>query len=151
MKKCLVAVLALGLSLSLSGCGENPNAKGGTLIGAVAGGLIGSRFGSGGGQAAAIIAGAAVGGYVGNRIGTYMDRQDQINYQNAVSNTPVGSEANWTNQRTHATYTVRPIKQYHSSGRICRRYKTSVVINGKLRTAYGRACKDAQGRWRIQS
>ena len=150
MKTILTGMVAMGLAMSLVGCGENPNTNGGTVIGAVAGGLLGSQFGRGQGQVAAAIAGAVVGGYIGNRIGSYMDRQDKLNYQQAVVSTPVGQEATWTNHKTHATYTVRPVKQYHADGHICRRYRTTVMIDGRQRQAYGRACKDANGHWRIQ-
>lgn len=150
MKSWNICLAVIGLSVGLAGCGENPNTTGGTVLGAVAGGLIGSQFGGGSGKIAATIAGAAVGGYVGNRVGSYMDRQDRINYSRAVVNTPVGSEASWTNQQTHATYTVRPVKQYHSGSRVCRRYSTTVVMNGRPKQAYGTACKDHNGNWKIQ-
>jgi len=40
----------------------------GTLIGAVAGGLLGSQIGGGGGKKLAAVAGAVAGGYAGNKI-----------------------------------------------------------------------------------
>ncbi len=40
----------------------------GTAIGAVAGGLIGSRFGGGSGKTVATVGGAVAGGYAGNQI-----------------------------------------------------------------------------------
>lgn len=144
---CLILTVAMA---SLSGCGENGNEIGGTLIGAGAGGLLGSRFGGGSGKVFAGLAGAAIGGFVGNRIGSYMDRQDRMNYDRAVTTTPVGKEASWHNSKTDATYTVRPVRQYHDNGRVCRRYKTTILIKGKEREAYGVACKDHQGRWRIE-
>ena len=151
MKKAVCSIMIIVMTIGLTGCGENPNTTGGTLIGAAAGGLIGSRFGRGGGQIAATIIGAAAGGYIGNRIGQYMDRQDQANYRSAVVNTPVGQQASWRNQKTDTTYTVRPVKQYRQGNRKCRRYRTTVDIKGKgPREAYGVACKDSNGRWKIK-
>src|SRR3954466_10477265 len=58
--------------------GTGPRENTGTLVGAVAGGLIGSQFGGGTGErVAAGLAGAAVGGLIGNRIGAGMDDDDK--------------------------------------------------------------------------
>src|SRR5256884_8450458 len=63
-------------ALSIAACagtpetGQGPRENTGTLVGAVAGGLIGSQFGGGTGERiAAGLAGAAVGGLIGKRIG----------------------------------------------------------------------------------
>ncbi len=64
--------LTIGVSLmvfSLVGCDGNITKQDvGTVGGAVAGGVIGSQFGSGAGNTAATIGGAVVGGYVGNQL-----------------------------------------------------------------------------------
>src|SRR5437667_9978464 len=58
--------------------GQGPKENTGTLVGAVAGGLIGSQFGGGTGERiAAGLAGAAIGGLIGNRIGAGMDDDDK--------------------------------------------------------------------------
>lgn len=150
MKKLISCLLIVTTCTVLSGCGEHGNEIGGTLIGAGAGGLLGSRFGHGSGKVLAGLAGAAIGGFVGNRVGNYMDRQDQMYYRRAITQTPMGDEATWHNRKTDATYTVRPVKQYRKDGRVCRRYRTTILINGKKEMAYGVACKDSQGRWRIE-
>jgi outer membrane lipoprotein SlyB len=56
-------------NVSLISQGTRPgNQAAGTLLGAVAGGLLGNQIGSGGGRAAATILGAVGGAAVGNRI-----------------------------------------------------------------------------------
>jgi outer membrane lipoprotein SlyB len=56
-------------NVSLVSQGSRPgNTTAGTLLGAVAGGLLGNQIGSGGGRAAATILGAVGGAAVGNRI-----------------------------------------------------------------------------------
>src|SRR6516162_2297978 len=58
--------------------GQGAKENTGTLVGALAGGLIGSQFGGGTGERiAAGLAGAAIGGLVGNRIGASMDDEDR--------------------------------------------------------------------------
>ena len=47
---------------------KDPNRVTGTIIGAVAGGVLGNQIGDGNGQTVATVAGAAAGGYAGNRI-----------------------------------------------------------------------------------
>ena len=99
---------------------------------------------------AGALAGALVGGAIGNQIGKKMDAQDQKNMQSAITTTPVGSQAQWTNQQTDITYKVTPTKQYtSSSNQYCREYTTTVTVEGKQQTGYGTACKQADGQWKI--
>lgn len=58
----------------------------GTVLGGIAGGIIGNQVGRGDGNTAATVAGAVIGGMVGNRIG-----QDQVNQNVATqcTNVPV--------------------------------------------------------------
>ena len=62
---------------------------------------------------------------------------------------PVGNESRWTNRRTHVTYTVVPTRNYHYHGRYCREYQTKIRVNGRLRRAYGKACRMPDGSWKI--
>src|SRR5258708_29985250 len=71
-------------ALSIAACagtpetGQGPKENTGTLVGAVAGGLIGSQFGGGTGERiAAGLAGAALGGLIRNRIGARIDDDDK--------------------------------------------------------------------------
>lgn len=103
MKKVIFCIV-MAISVILTGCvGQNPNETGGTLLGAAAGGLLGSQFGSGSGKVAAALVGAAVGGYAGNRVGASMDRQDRMQYQQAVNS---GRGGHWENERQHRRYRV---------------------------------------------
>lgn len=149
-KKIAAIGIVLGLTLGLVGCQPGQNTAGGTVVGAAAGGLLGAAIFSGNPWLGGI-GGALLGGAIGNMIGQNMDRQDRANMQNAIVTTPVGQEASWTNTRTKTTYTVRPINNYRSNGEYCRRYETRVKIDGKWKKAYGRACRDNRGRWKIAS
>src|SRR5262249_60030770 len=88
MGACIMSVVRLSaaalFALSMAACsgtpetGQGPKENTGTLVGAVAGGLIGSQFGGGTGERiAAGLAGAAIGGLIGNRIGAGMDDDDK--------------------------------------------------------------------------
>ena len=140
----------------LTPCTPGNNTGGATAMGAVTGGVIASQFFHGNGAAAGVIAGTLLGGMIGNNVGQYMDRQDRINMNNAITQTPVGQQASWTNSK-NVTYQVRPVKNYytHSTSTrkraYCREYQTTVTVNGKEQKAYGKACRQPDGAWKIQS
>src|SRR2546428_13689402 len=74
--------------------GQGPKENTGTLVGAVAGGLIGSQFGGGTGERiAAGLAGAALGGLVGHRIRAGMDDDDKRRAHAAPMQAPGGGKA----------------------------------------------------------
>lgn len=151
MKNIFKVATVGAISLALVACEPGNNTPGATVAGAAAGGLLGAAAFGGSAQWVGIVGGALLGSVVGNQIGKYMDRQDQANMQNAIVTTPVGSQAQWTNNKTNTTYVVRPVKNYTSSGRYCREYQTMVTINGKQQKGYGKACRQPDGSWRIVS
>ncbi len=51
---------------------KDPNRVTGTMLGAVAGGLLGNQVGHGSGKTVATVAGAAAGGYAGNKVQEHM-------------------------------------------------------------------------------
>ncbi len=148
MKKMMtmgaVAVLATGLV----GCTPGNNVPGSTIAGTAAGGLLGAAFFHGSGAWIGILGSALVGGVVGNFVGNRMDENDRARMAQAVTTTPVGSQAQWTNSQD-VTYTVTPVKNYHRNNRYCREYQTKVEIGGKIRSAYGKACRKPDGSWQI--
>lgn len=151
MKRIMTVGAAVVLAVGLSGCTPGHNVGGATFAGAAAGGLLGAAFFHGPGSWIGVLGGALIGGVVGNQIGQYMDRQDEVNMQNAIVHTPVGQEATWTNEHRKITYNVRPIKNYRSKGRYCREYQTRVKIGGKWKSAYGKACRMPDGSWKVVS
>ncbi|MCH9770077.1 MAG: hypothetical protein K0U12_04285 [Gammaproteobacteria bacterium] len=150
MQKITLTIAATSMlaATSLTGCVPGHNIPGATITGAAAGGLLGGALFHGKGAWMGIIAGTLIGGAVGNQIGRYMDRQDALNMHSAVVNTPIGEQATWRNRKTHVTYTVKPIKNYHSRGRYCREYQTTALIAGKKQQVYGRACRMPDGTWK---
>ena len=151
MKKLTTAAVAATAiaSMTLTACVPGNNVPGATITGAAAGGLLGAALFHGSGAWVGILAGTLIGGAIGNQVGRYMDRQDALNMQSAVINTPVGKQATWTNRRTKVAYTVRPVRNYHNNhGRYCREYQTTAIIGGKPRHMYGHACRMPDGQWK---
>ncbi len=157
MKKWLLAGMMTVMVFEMTGCTPGNNVPGATGAGALAGGLIGNELFHGRNAFAGVLAGALVGGIVGNQIGQYMDRKDEANMQSAITTVPVGQEASWTSDRAGpngqpVSYTVRPTSAGYSqrSHRYCREYQTTVTIGGQVKQAYGKACRQPDGSWKIQ-
>jgi surface antigen len=147
MKKLLFATLSL--SIFLSGCAEVNNEGVGTVAGGVVGGLLGSQFGSGSGRVAAAAGGALLGAWLGGNIGRTMDKVDRMEMQKTLETAPVGRAVTWRNPDSGYTYTVRPTKTYYVHQQPCREYTTRALIGGKSQEIYGKACRQADGSWRV--
>lgn len=151
--------LVAGLAVpTLSGCAQQggggiSNDQMGAAIGGVAGGLLGSQFGEGGGKIAASVAGALLGAWAGSKVAQSMSAQDRGYYNSAAtraSTAPVGQEITWYNPNSGTEGTIVPVREGRSSdGYACREYQQTVTIGGKTERAYGTACKQPDGSWKI--
>ena len=147
MKK--LAVATLSLSVFLGGCAQVTNEGVGTVTGGVVGGLLGSQFGGGSGKVAAAAGGALLGAFLGGRIGQYMDRQDKMEMQRALETAPSGRAVTWRNPDNGNQYSVKPTRTYYNNQLPCREYITNATIGGKTQQIYGKACRQADGSWRV--
>lgn len=149
MKKICTFILTCLCSLSIVSCSSMTNQDVGTVGGAVAGGLLGSTVGQGGGQLVAIAAGTLVGAYLGGAVGKSMDEQDRMKMNSALENNNNGQPAYWRNNKTDATYRVTPVKNVTVQGnKYCREYRTTADIGGKQQQMYGTACRQPDGSWK---
>lgn len=149
MKKILLTSCVF--SLLISGCAPINNEQVGTVTGGVVGGLLGSQFGGGNGKVAAAAGGAIIGALLGGNVGKYMDRQDQMRMQMAMETAPTGRPVHWTNPDNGNQYTVKATRTYYAAQQPCREYVTTAMIGGKSQQIYGKACRQADGSWRIQN
>lgn len=146
-------LLSGAIALGLVGCaqpGQITRQDVGTVAGGVAGGALAGSVFHGSGQTAAIVGGTILGALIGSSIGQSMDRQDQLNAQQALINTPMGQEATWSNQKNGANYTVRPVKVYNKGTRHCRQALTTVTIDNRVSHAYMTVCRTGNGPWYVQ-
>lgn len=150
--------LAAALALGLAGCtAENGNETIGTLAGAALGAWAGSAIDdSGSGGVVAVAAGTMIGGVIGNSIGKTMDKVDRQEYARTQYQTleygKSGQANSWYNPDTGNSGTVQAQRAYQdSSGSYCREFTHKVVIAGKTEEAYGTACRQADGTWKIRS
>jgi surface antigen len=156
MKRFFIAPMILALAIAgSSGCQSmGPKETGGTVIGGATGALIGSQIGSGGGRVLGVAIGALAGGLVGREIGTQLDRRDQLEMersaQYSLEHNRVDEPYEWRNPDTGHYGHVTPKKTYKSpEGRYCREYLQTVYIGGSPHEAYGTACRQPDGSWKI--
>ncbi len=126
-----------------------------TTIGAVGGGVLGGLIAGAAGGNAATIAASTVGGILlGGIVGNLLDERDKRlaaeAAQNALETAPTGKSVAWRNPDNEHFGTVTPVKTYQTaSGTYCREYQQTVTIGGKQEKAYGTACRQPDGSWRI--
>ncbi len=148
--------LPVALVLALSACqpGQGNKQTGGTLVGAGLGALLGSQVGGGRGKLAAVAIGALAGAYLGSEVGKSLDRADRLamqrTSQKALERNRSCQSSGWSNPDSGHSGTVTPTRTYQTaSGRPCREYQQTVTIDGKTERAYGRACRQPDGSWKI--
>jgi surface antigen len=125
----------------------------GGLGGAVVGGLLGSTIGGGSGKTLATIGGALAGGLVGNNLMSKLDCQDQGYLGNSTQRSlDSGQPVSWKNPDSGNYGEVTPTRTYNSnSGQYCREYQQTIYIDGKREKAYGTACRQPDGSWKVAS
>ena len=146
------------MALSLLGCqtttGDGVKQGMGTILGGVAGAVAGAQVGKGSGRVAAGAAGALMGAFLGNQIGLSLDRADQLAMQqttnHALEKSKSGTAVAWRNPDSGNQGTVTPRPAYKSNnGQYCREFQQTVTIGGKTAEAFGRACRQPDGNWKI--
>ncbi|WP_245987092.1 RT0821/Lpp0805 family surface protein [Azospirillum thermophilum] len=148
----IVTLLATGLA----GCqtGSMGTKEGfGTVGGAVAGGLIGSRFGGGSGKLVAVGVGTLLGAFLGREVGASLDRADEQYARQAETraySAPIGERITWNNPQTGHYGTIVPVRDgYAQGGAYCREFQQTIVVGGRTEQAHGTACREPDGSWKI--
>jgi len=154
MEKIAKLLLIVFTCFSLQGCNGQMNKQGGgTLIGGVAGGLLGAQFGKGEGKLLATGVGALAGALIGGQIGKTMDEYDRQmmvkSSKQALEFSPTGNSVEWKNPDSGNSGSITPVKTFKESGRYCREYVQEVIIAGEKQKAYGKACRQPDGNWEI--
>ena len=130
---------------------NNQKAIIGGVGGATAGALIASAFDA---NTAGVLGGLILGGLIGGAIGDRMDAADRREAHQAthaaLESKPSGTTTRWHNPDSGNSGTVTPTRTYQDrSGEYCREYEQEVTINGKNQIAYGKACRQPDGNWRV--
>jgi surface antigen len=153
-KNVLLLVIIPLLLVGCSPYGHGPKEQQGTLIGAASGAILGAQVGGGRGQLVGVAIGTLAGALLGQDIGRTLDKADQIamrqSAQYALEYAPTNTSTQWRNPDTGNAGTVTPVETYQSrSGEYCREYRQTVWVGGEKQQAYGTACRQPDGSWKI--
>jgi surface antigen len=154
MKKFAIVTTCVA-ALILGGCsGTGEKEKLGTILGAAAGAIAGSQIGSGEGRSVGIAVGTLLGSLAGSSVGKSLDKLDLIELQNTqqatLENNPSGQTSTWKNPDSgnSGTITPQPARQTNE-GTYCREYQQTITVGGRTEEAYGEACRQPDGTWKI--
>ena len=160
MKSALIRKLtavgaAVVLTLTVAACeGQGQKQTAGTILGGVGGAVAGAQFGKGKGQLVATAAGTLLGAWLGSEIGKSLDNADRLAMERASSQAleanRSGQATTWRNPDSGNYGTVTPIRTVEAApGQYCREYQQSVTVGGKTEEAFGKACRQPDGSWKI--
>lgn len=123
---------------------------GGMIVGGTVGGLIGSTVGRGDGRTAGIIVGALVGALVGRDVGRSLDQADELRAARILETNRTGQASTWVNPDSGTEVTMMPTRTYQeNSGEYCREYQADITVGGEKQQAYGTACRQPDGEWKL--
>lgn len=148
-------VSAVAVAALLAGCSSAGGTKEtvGTVGGAVVGGVIGSQFGGGTGRLVATGVGTLLGAFIGKEIGASLDKADQAHAESAARRAyaaPIGDPISWNNPQSGNSGTITTTRDgWSSAGQYCREFKQQINVGGRSEAAYGTACKQADGTWKV--
>jgi surface antigen len=130
------------------------NQTGGLIIGAIAGGLLGSTVARGPSRGAGTIIGAIAGGAVGAGVGGAMSCGDRgyVNrtYYSGFEAGRRNTDYRWRNAETGNYGTLRVNDYYQDRDDFrCARYTQTIWINGRPVPSSGHACRQRDGNWAI--
>ena len=153
IKKIACAILAVSL---LAGCatdGIGTKQGFGTLGGAAAGGLLGAQAGKGSGKLAMTALGTFAGALLGNSIGSSLDKADSIHAERSLQQAlrgKSGKRYRWRDQEADASGEFIPLNEARRTDEgYCREFQQNVVVGGRSERAYGTACQQRDGSWKI--
>lgn len=125
----------------------------GAVIGAVAGAALGNQFGNGNKRVAATAIGGITGLLVGSSIGQALDDIDRMKMsqasQSALEYGKSNSSTGWNNPDSGNSGSITPVRTYQQRGQYCREYQEKIVVGGRSQSAYGTACRQPDGQWKV--
>ena len=92
-------------------------------------------------------------GIVPHQVGESLDKSD-INYANQAQSraysAPIGQQITWSNPESGNSGTITPRRDgTDAAGNYCREYQQTVTVGGKTEQAFGTACRQPDGTWKI--
>lgn len=129
------------------------NATAGTVLGAIAGGIIGNQFGHGNGKVAATVGGVFLGGMAGNAIASDLDCDDRryaFRAYNDGFRGPIGQRVDWRNDAEGDYGYFTPTREYWDGPYLCRDFTEQTYRHGRWHEREGTACREDDGNWHFR-
>jgi len=122
----------------------------GAVIGAAAGGAIGSRVAKDSDdRPIAILVGAAAGAIIGAKIGRDIDQTDRACIGHALELAGDNKRVRWSSADKKATYLLTPVRGFDHKGLNCREFDLTVAAGDRKETRRAKACPSGNGTWRV--
>ena len=124
----------------------------GAILGGIIGGVIGHQFGDGRGRTAMTVIGAATGALIGGSLAREraISRYEREAAYRAFESAQSGHAVPWRDPDGYSRGSYTPLRTWRGrDGRYCREYQQTVIIGGREQVAYGTACRQPDGSWRI--
>ena len=151
MKKLMmIGLVTLPL---LGGCATKMQT--GTALGALTGGALAYGLGQDSSKKELwTVLGIGLGAMIGQSIGQQLDERDQYlmaqTFEFTMEKAPTNHKSQWENPDSGHGGTVTPTRTFDTGTGPCREFTTTVSIGGHTEEAYGTACRQADGSWKIQ-
>ena len=129
------------------------DAAAGTVVGAIAGGVIGNQIGHGDTRTAATVGGVILGGLAGNSIARDIscnDRRYALTSYSAGFDGRIGQRYEWRNDQGSTYGSFTPTREYSRSGNVCRDFTEVTYRNGQQFDRQGTACRQNDGNWYLE-
>ena len=142
---CLMGGCAAPLTKSEAGLG----------LGAITGGALAYGLGQNSSNKEIwTVLGIGLGAMMGQHIGHQLDQRDRLlagqTFQTTLENQPNNTIGSWHNPNSGNAGQIIPTQTYTAnSGTPCREFTQYVYIGGEKQSAYGTACRQADGSWKI--
>lgn len=118
-----------------------------TVLGGVAGGVIGSHVSDDDSRSVATIIGVLAGTLIGNKIGREMDEADKACLGHALEVGQSGQVITWTNRGSGVEYQM--VLKSDSSRSNCREYTLLGIAGDRKSFRHGVACQAGPGVWQL--
>ena len=151
MKKLMmIGLVTLPL---LGGCATKMQT--GTALGALTGGALAYGLGQDSSKKELwTVLGIGLGAMIGQSIGQQLDERDKYlmaqTFEFTMEKAPTNHKSQWENPDSGHGGTVTPTRTFDTGTGPCREFTTTVSIGGHTEEAYGTACRQADGSWKIQ-
>ncbi|SVB34972.1 uncharacterized protein METZ01_LOCUS187826 [marine metagenome] len=150
-----LAALVVASCLTAGCSGTLTKQDTGTAIGAITGGAL--TYGlakNSSNKGVWTVLGVGLGAMLGSNIGAQLDERDRLlagqTLQSSMETAPDNSSGGWNNPNSGNSGTITPTATtITSSGQPCREFTQTVSIGGESQQAYGTACRQADGSWKI--